>query len=204
MDTPNRTRTAHECVKIILTWPYKAIRESLVMNLVNLSIGQMTRTTLSWHLSLPITPTHRLKDIELQQIQRESVLSVRKVVSGTKTRTRNNPSTGGIGTSGSERSHLHKDQAQDALDRPVIEKTATSRLAEGDYGSRRPLRVLPLTPTHRRLRLEWCCARGNWTAAQWNQVVFGDESRFSISSDEYRIRVWSPCGERLNPAFALE
>ncbi|GFW24122.1 transposable element Tcb2 transposase [Trichonephila clavipes] len=34
-----------------------------------------------------------------------------------------------------------------------------------------PLRVLPLTPTHRRLRLEWCCARGNWTAAEWNQVV---------------------------------
>ncbi|GFS47167.1 uncharacterized protein TNCV_2053381 [Trichonephila clavipes] len=31
-----------------------------------------------------------------------------------------------IGTSGSERCHLHDDQLQDALDRPVVEKTATS------------------------------------------------------------------------------
>ncbi|GFV99983.1 transposable element Tcb2 transposase [Trichonephila clavipes] len=34
--------------------------------------------------------------------------------------------TGGAVTSKSERCHLHKDQAQDALDRPVINKTATS------------------------------------------------------------------------------
>ncbi|GFX90194.1 transposable element Tcb2 transposase [Trichonephila clavipes] len=34
--------------------------------------------------------------------------------------------TGGVGTSRSERCHLHEDQAQDTLDRPVIEKTATS------------------------------------------------------------------------------
>ncbi|GFX69887.1 transposable element Tcb1 transposase [Trichonephila clavipes] len=52
-------------------------------------------------------------------------------------------------TTGSERCHLHEDQTQDALDRPVVEKTAASirrRLNEGHLGSRRPLRVLPLTP----------------------------------------------------------
>ncbi|GFU82930.1 transposable element Tcb1 transposase [Trichonephila clavipes] len=32
----------------------------------------------------------------------------------------------GVGTSGSKRCHLYEDQAQDALDRPVVEKTATS------------------------------------------------------------------------------
>ncbi|GFU82993.1 transposable element Tcb2 transposase [Trichonephila clavipes] len=32
----------------------------------------------------------------------------------------------GVGTSGSERCHLHDDQAQDALDRPVVKNTATS------------------------------------------------------------------------------
>ncbi|GFT84842.1 transposable element Tcb2 transposase [Trichonephila clavipes] len=31
----------------------------------------------------------------------------------------------GVGISGSERCHLRKDQAQNALDRPVVEKTAT-------------------------------------------------------------------------------
>ncbi|GFV12070.1 transposable element Tcb1 transposase [Trichonephila clavipes] len=77
-------------------------------------------------------------------------------------------------------------------------------LAEGHLGSRRPLRLLPLTPTHRRLRLEWCRARGNWTAAEWNQVIFRDESRFNLSSDDNRVRVWRPLDERLKPAFPLQ
>ncbi|GFU03046.1 transposable element Tcb2 transposase [Trichonephila clavipes] len=64
--------------------------------------------------------------------------------------------------------------------------------------------VLSLTLTHRRPRLEWCRARGNWTAAEWNQVVFSDESRFNLSSDDNRVREWRPRGEHLNPAFALQ
>ncbi|GFY03857.1 mitogen-activated protein kinase kinase kinase 13-B [Trichonephila clavipes] len=31
-----------------------------------------------------------------------------------------------------------------------------------------------------------------------------NESRFNLSSDHNRVRVWRPCGERLNPAFALQ
>ncbi|GFY28729.1 transposable element Tcb2 transposase [Trichonephila clavipes] len=30
------------------------------------------------------------------------------------------------------------------------------------------------------------------------------ESRFNLSSDDNRVRVWRPRGERLNPAFALQ
>ncbi|GFS98350.1 transposable element Tcb2 transposase [Trichonephila clavipes] len=37
-----------------------------------------------------------------------------------------------------------------------------------------------------------------------NQVVFSDESRFNLSSDDNRVRVWRPRGERLNPTFALQ
>ncbi|GFV47874.1 transposable element Tcb2 transposase [Trichonephila clavipes] len=33
---------------------------------------------------------------------------------------------------------------------------------------------------------------------------FFDESRFSLSSDDKRVRVWKPHGERLNPAFTLQ
>ncbi|GFV71228.1 uncharacterized protein TNCV_2429751 [Trichonephila clavipes] len=39
---------------------------------------------------------------------------------------------------------------------------------------------------------------------EWYQVVFSDESRFNLSSDGNRVCMWSPCGERLNPAFALQ
>ncbi|GFU42479.1 transposable element Tcb1 transposase [Trichonephila clavipes] len=52
--------------------------------------------------------------------------------------------------------------------------------------------------------LEWCHARRNWTADEWNQVVFSDESRFNLSSDDNRVRVWRPRGERLNPTFSLQ
>ncbi|GFX81188.1 transposable element Tcb1 transposase [Trichonephila clavipes] len=86
----------------------------------------------------------------------------------------------------------------------VSSRTIRGCLAEGHLRSRPPLHVLPLTPTHRRLRLEWCRARRNWTASEWNQVVFSDESRFNLSSDDNRFRVWRPRGERLNPLFALQ
>ncbi|GFV67645.1 transposable element Tcb2 transposase [Trichonephila clavipes] len=95
-------------------------------------------------------------------------------------------------------------QVAPSLGALVSSRTIRRRLAEGHLGSRRPLRVLPLTPTHRRLHLEWCRALGNWTAAEWNQFVFSDESRFNLSSDDHHVRVWRPRGECLNPAFALQ
>ncbi|GFX52517.1 transposable element Tcb2 transposase [Trichonephila clavipes] len=57
-------------------------------------------------------------------------------------------------------------QVAPSLGAPVSSQTIRRRLAEGHLGSRRPLLVVPLTPTHRRLHLEWCRARGNWTAAE--------------------------------------
>ncbi|GFT28609.1 transposable element Tcb2 transposase [Trichonephila clavipes] len=35
------------------------------------------------------------------------------------------------------------------------------------------------------------------------QVVLSVETRSSLSSDDNRVRVWRPCGERHNPAFVL-
>ncbi|GFU74894.1 transposable element Tcb2 transposase [Trichonephila clavipes] len=42
----------------------------------------------------------------------------------------------------------------------------------------------------------------NWTAAEWNQVVFSDESRFNINSDDDRVHVRRPHGECLKHVFA--
>ncbi|GFX75694.1 transposable element Tcb1 transposase [Trichonephila clavipes] len=77
-------------------------------------------------------------------------------------------------------------------------------LAEGHLRSWCPLRVLPLTPNHRSLRLDWSCARRNYTATEWNQVVFSDKSRLNLSNDDNPVRVWRLRGERVNPAFALQ
>ncbi|GFV37900.1 transposable element Tcb2 transposase [Trichonephila clavipes] len=88
-------------------------------------------------------------------------------------------------------------QAQVALSLGALvsSRTTRRRLAEEHLGSRRPLRVLPLTPTHQRLRLEWCSARGNWTASEWNHVVFSDEFSYNLSSDDNRVPVWRPNDE---------
>ncbi|GFS56161.1 transposable element Tcb2 transposase [Trichonephila clavipes] len=86
---------------------------------------------------------------------------------------------------------IHAQEAP-SLGAPVSTQTIRSRLAEGHLGLQHPLRVLPLTPSHQHLRLEWCSTRGNCTAAEWNRVVFSDESRFNLSSDENPVRVCSP------------
>ncbi|GFY06233.1 transposable element Tcb2 transposase [Trichonephila clavipes] len=91
-------------------------------------------------------------------------------------------------------------QVTPSLGAPVSSRIIRRRLAEGHLGSRR----VTLTPTHRLLLSEWCHARGNWTAAEWNQVLFSDESRFNLRSDDNRVRVWRLRGESLNLAFALQ
>ncbi|GFU08086.1 transposable element Tcb2 transposase [Trichonephila clavipes] len=53
-----------------------------------------------------------------------------------------------------------------SLGATVSTRNIRRSLAEGHLGSRRPLRVLFLTPSHRRLHLEWCHARGNWTTVR--------------------------------------
>ncbi|GFW42835.1 transposable element Tcb2 transposase [Trichonephila clavipes] len=95
-------------------------------------------------------------------------------------------------------------QVEPLLGAPVSSRTIRRHMAEGHLGSQRPLRGLPLTLTVRLLCLEWCRARGNWIIAGWNQVVFSDDSRFDLSGDDNRARVWRPRGERFNPAFALQ
>ncbi|GFT88478.1 transposable element Tcb2 transposase [Trichonephila clavipes] len=92
-------------------------------------------------------------------------------------------------------------------DQGIREISFTRRPGSGrsrQTSCRKDRHILPLTPTHRCLRMEWCPACGNCTAAKWNQVVFSDESRFHLSSDENRVRVWRPRGEHLNSAFDLQ
>ncbi|GFV27075.1 transposable element Tcb2 transposase [Trichonephila clavipes] len=105
-------------------------------------------------------------------------------------------------SSGRSRQTSHREDCHIHLHYGLVSsRTIRRRLAEGHLESRCPLRVLPLTPTHRR---ECCRARGNWTAVEWDQVDFSDESRFNLSSDGNHVRVWRPRGERLNPDFSLQ
>ncbi|GFU17292.1 transposable element Tcb2 transposase [Trichonephila clavipes] len=109
-------------------------------------------------------------------------------------------------------------QVAPSLGAPVSFRTIGRHLAEGHFGI-----TTPIT----------CCFSSSWVLGlavsqqvadsilysnvflarsvelkireqEWNQVVFSDKSRFNLSSDDNRVRVWRPCGECLNPTFALQ
>ncbi|GFX31620.1 transposable element Tcb1 transposase [Trichonephila clavipes] len=75
-------------------------------------------------------------------------------------------------------------------------RTIRRRLEQSGLSARRPLLGLHLSQNHRRLRRQWCDERRMWVA-EWNEVVFTDESRICLQHHDGRIRVWRHRGERL-------
>ncbi|GFW32521.1 HTH_Tnp_Tc3_2 domain-containing protein [Trichonephila clavipes] len=66
----------------------------------------------------------------------------------------------------------------------IVPQTISRHLAEANLKSKRPFRALPLTPEHRQQRLQWCQARSMWNVTDWQKVVFSDESRFVLGTDD--------------------
>ncbi|GFT77922.1 transposable element Tc1 transposase [Trichonephila clavipes] len=78
----------------------------------------------------------------------------------------------------------------------VSARTIRRRLQQSGLSARRPLLGLLLTQNHRRLRRQWCDERRMWVA-EWNEVVFTDDSRICLKHHDSRIRVWRHNGERM-------
>ncbi|GFW08159.1 transposable element Tcb1 transposase [Trichonephila clavipes] len=79
---------------------------------------------------------------------------------------------------------------------PVSARTFRRRLQQSGLSARRPLLGLPLTSNHRRLRRHWCDKRRMWVA-EWNEVVFTDESLICPQHHDGWIRVRRHRGERM-------
>ncbi|GFW86011.1 transposable element Tcb1 transposase [Trichonephila clavipes] len=84
----------------------------------------------------------------------------------------------------------------------VSARTIRRRLQQSDLSASCPLLGLPLTQNHRRLRRSWCDERRMW-AAEWNEVVFTDESRICLQHHDGRIRVWRHRGERMQNSCVM-
>ncbi|GFV48915.1 HTH_Tnp_Tc3_2 domain-containing protein [Trichonephila clavipes] len=80
-------------------------------------------------------------------------------------------------------------------------ETIRRRLTEVGLRSQRPLRRL--TPHHRQCRLVFCRPRATWSD-RLRRVIFSDESRFSLSADDHRTRVWRRTGQQSDPSFIVE
>ncbi|GFU64926.1 transposable element Tcb1 transposase [Trichonephila clavipes] len=61
----------------------------------------------------------------------------------------------------------------------VSARTIRRRLQQSGLSARGSLLSLPLTRNYKRLRRQWCDERRMW-AAEWNEVVFTDESRICL------------------------
>ncbi|GFW61876.1 transposable element Tcb1 transposase [Trichonephila clavipes] len=67
----------------------------------------------------------------------------------------------------------------------VTARTIRRRLQQSGLPARRPLFGLPMTQNHRRLCHQWCDERRMWVA-EWNEVVFTDESRICLQHHDGR------------------
>ncbi|GFU86784.1 transposable element Tcb2 transposase [Trichonephila clavipes] len=85
-------------------------------------------------------------------------------------------------------------QLSSATGTTVSRQTVYRRLGNIGLYARRPVRCVPLTATHCRLRLTWSREHALWTPQQLSCVMFSDESRFSLQSDSHRTLIWrAPC-----------
>ncbi|GFX57933.1 transposable element Tcb1 transposase [Trichonephila clavipes] len=81
------------------------------------------------------------------------------------------------------RGRSHPPQCNPSLSARTIRRC----LQQSGLSARRPLLALPVTQNHRRLSHQWCDERRMWTA-EWNEVVFTDESRICLEHHDGRIR----------------
>ncbi|GFW35325.1 HTH_Tnp_Tc3_2 domain-containing protein [Trichonephila clavipes] len=86
-----------------------------------------------------------------------------------------------------------------ASGKQISRKTVARRLRGGGLYARRPVVCVRLTRQHRTARLQWCRDHHNSTEQDWVCVLFSDESRFSLSSDCRRQRIWRESGTAYRP-----
>ncbi|KFM63830.1 Transposable element Tcb1 transposase, partial [Stegodyphus mimosarum] len=95
-------------------------------------------------------------------------------------------------------------QLSSATGTTISRQIVYRRLGQIGLYARRPVRCVPLTATHCRLRLAWSREHALWTPRQWACVMFSDESRFSLQSDSRRTFIWRAPGTCYPPKNIIE
>lgn len=81
----------------------------------------------------------------------------------------------------------------------VSARTVRRRLLKAGFTARRPIRKPYLTNKMKKKRLEWAKAHRYWTVQQWKNVLWSDESKFNLYSNDGRRLVRRRPGEALHP-----
>jgi hypothetical protein len=61
-----------------------------------------------------------------------------------------------------------------------------------------------LTRNQRQARMHFAQEHHNWQIRHWRRIMFTDESRFALCSNDGRVRVWRRAGERFLPSTVQE
>lgn len=83
-----------------------------------------------------------------------------------------------------------------ARDVAISLQTVRNRLREDNIRARVPARAPLLTRQHRVARLTFARDHMNWDIADWQNVMFSDESRFCLYTNDRRMPVYRRPGER--------
>ena len=86
----------------------------------------------------------------------------------------------------------------------ISKQTVLRRLKERGIQPHRPYVGPKLTRRHRQARLTGCRNRQYWNAPQLRQILYTDESRFSLEHADGRTRVFRCTGERYADACVVE
>ena len=86
---------------------------------------------------------------------------------------------------------------------PFSDQTARRRLRNAGIRARRPVKRLRLQHHHRLARLHWATAH-RWTAQEWRNVMFSDESRYRKFHADGRVKVFRRRGEELEANTILD
>ncbi|GFU69784.1 transposable element Tcb2 transposase [Trichonephila clavipes] len=82
--------------------------------------------------------------------------------------------------------------------RPISGNKCVTRLNHAGLYARSPTVSIPLTSAHKRDRLNRSLKHQHWSAGEWANVMFSDESWFSLSGDSRRVTIWRERGTVLN------
>ena len=100
--------------------------------------------------------------------------------------------------------HTFTSASETARNFEISASTCRRILKQANLKRRRPFRGPILKVRHKRARLEWCRSCVDWSQEDWSRVLFSDECRFSLDSDDGRARVWRTNGSRLHPKNIMQ
>ncbi|KAK7464517.1 hypothetical protein BaRGS_00019948, partial [Batillaria attramentaria] len=82
--------------------------------------------------------------------------------------------------------------------RRVSRQTINNRLLAADLPSRRPRKKPELTPQHRQARLQYARVHVHWNIRRLRRLMWTDEKRFCLYSNDDRVRVRRSRGQAFN------